>query len=98
MLDSSSVVARASDVMAAIVDDELVMIRLESDGYFGLDAIGRRIWELLDEPRTVGEICSSLLEKYDVQPADCEADVQRFLGELQEHGVITVENSNATLA
>ena len=29
------------------------MMRLESNGYFGLDAVGRRIWELLDEPRTV---------------------------------------------
>ena len=83
MVGSSSVVKRANDVLAANVDDELVMMRLESNGYFGLDAIGRRIWELLDEPRTVGEICSTLLDEYDVQPAACEADVLRFLNELE---------------
>ncbi|MCB9139778.1 MAG: PqqD family protein [Caldilineaceae bacterium] len=92
MLTSSSIVSRADDVLAANVDNELVMIRLESDGYFGLDEIGRRIWELLDEARTVDAICSSLLEEYDVQPADCEADVLRFLSELEEHGVVFVEN------
>lgn len=44
-LTTSSVVRRANDVFSANIDTELVMMRLESNGYFGLDAIsGWRIW------------------------------------------------------
>lgn len=97
MLTSASVVSQASDVLSAAVDTELVMMRMESSGYFGLDAIGRRIWELLDQPRTVAAICATLLNEYDVQPAECEADVLRFLGELVTYGVVVVRDPQATL-
>ena len=91
MIAPSSVVKRADDVMAANVDDELVMLRMESNGYFGLDAIGRRIWEMLEEPRTVASICSTLLDEYDVDAAACEADVLYFLAELEKHGVVATQ-------
>ena len=84
-------VRRANDVFSANIDTELVMMRLESNGYFGLDAIGRRIWELLAAPRTVSAICTALAAEYDVAPAECEADVVRFLGELAAYGVVDVQ-------
>jgi len=90
MLTATSVVVQAGDVLTANVDTELVMMRLESNGYFGLDAIGRRIWELIAAPRPVAAICAALVEEYAVAPDTCEADVLRFLQELVDYGVVAV--------
>jgi hypothetical protein len=91
MVTTRSVVAQAGDVLVANVDTELVMMRLESNGYFGLDAIGRRIWELIAQPQPVSAICARLLTEFDVTPDACEADVLGFLNELAGYGVITVQ-------
>jgi hypothetical protein len=87
-LHRESRIRRIEDVMTAEVDNEMVMMRLESNGYFGLDEIGRRVWELLAEPRSVAELCDLLCEEYDVSPAECERDTLLFLGELDSHGLL----------
>ena len=84
----NTTVHRVNDVMTADVDNELVMMRLESNGYFGLDAIGRRIWELLDEPRTVAQLCALLCEEYEVSAEECERDLLHYLKELEAHGLL----------
>jgi len=89
-LNRDSIVRRVDDVMTAEVDNELVMMRLESNGYFGLDTIGRRIWELLAEPRPVSRICAELLEEYDVSAEECERDVLHYLRELDGYGLLQV--------
>jgi hypothetical protein len=33
--------------------------------HYGLEEVGARIWELIAEPRTVGEICDTLLDEYE---------------------------------
>lgn len=87
-LDRNSIVRRVDDVMSAEVDNEMVMMRLESNGYFGLDDIGRRIWELLAEPRPVADICTELRAEYEVDEEECERDILRYLHELDEHGLL----------
>ena len=87
-LNRNTTVHRVNDVMTADVDKELVMMRLESNGYFGLDAIGRRIWELMDEPRTVAELCTLLCDEYEVSAQECERDLLHYLKELEGHGLL----------
>ena len=87
-LTVDSVIARVSDVTSAEVDDELLMMRLESDAYFGLDDIGARIWALLEQPVSVGAVCATLVREYDVTPEQCQRDVLRFLGDLAEKGLV----------
>jgi Coenzyme PQQ synthesis protein D (PqqD) len=56
--------------------------------YYGLDDVGARIWELIAEPCTVGEICDTLLDEYEVEPDVCERDVIALLGELTAKGLV----------
>jgi len=87
-LTLDSVIARVSDVTSAEVDDELLMMRLESDAYFGLDDIGARIWAMLEQPVSVGAVCGALVAEYDVTPEQCQRDVLHFLGDLAEKGLV----------
>ena len=54
-LTLEAVVVRRGEPLTAEVDEELVMLDPREGRYFGADRIGRRIWELLEQPRTVDD-------------------------------------------
>ena len=71
-----------------IVDDELIALDVTSTRCFVLDAVGRRIWELLEAPRSVAQLCAALRKEYEADPATMAADVGAFLDELVTRGVV----------
>ena len=75
-------------VMARTVGDETVILDLASGTYFGLDPVGARIWALMGERKTLGEICATMLEEYEVEREQLEADVLRLAAELLERGLV----------
>jgi Coenzyme PQQ synthesis protein D (PqqD) len=89
-LTLESVVARSGKLLTAPVDGDLVMLDTESSRYFGLDPIGHRIWELLEEPSSVEALCSAMEAEFEVSPETCEEDVLGFLGELEEANLVEV--------
>lgn len=82
---------RNGDWLAAKVGDELVMMSAAKGNYIGLSAVGARIWELIETPRTAESLCAALVEEYDVDPATCRAEVESFLTTLGQHNAVRVE-------
>jgi hypothetical protein len=56
-LSMDTVVVRCSETIAREVDGELVMLDPRQSIYFALDSIGRRIWDLLEQPQQVNALC-----------------------------------------
>ena len=56
-------------VMSRLVDDETVLLDLESGMYFGLDGVGKRIWESVSNGITIGEIAKTISTEYEVDEA-----------------------------
>ena len=80
---------RGADILCAPVDaDNFVMMSVAHGLYYGLDAVGGRIWQLLDTPRTVGDICIALGEEFEVDDETCRADVLGFVADLVERGIV----------
>jgi hypothetical protein len=75
-------------VVAAELDDEAVLLNVETGVYFGLDAVGHRIWESLEAGRGETEITELLLADYDVEPERLAADIAEFLELLSRKGLI----------
>jgi hypothetical protein len=69
---------------------ELAIMDSNSGIYYGLDPVGARIWSLLMDWMTVGEIRDTLLEEYDVALSELEGDVAHLLQELCGKGLIEV--------
>ncbi len=84
----SSTIVRSSQFITTPMDNELAMMSLESNAYFGLDEIGAVIWEALEQPKTVGALCDELLARYDIDRAQCQADVIDFLTDLHEAKIV----------
>lgn len=91
MVDLNSLVRQGGDLICANLDGELVMMSIEKGNYYGLEGIGRRIWQLIEMPTKVSALCGALQEEFDVEKSDCEADTLEFLNELAEQGLIEVD-------
>jgi hypothetical protein len=78
----------SDQVLSQEVNGETVLLDLGSDFYFGLDEVGTRIWQLLNEKKAVGEIVELLLEEYEVERETLEQDMNELLGNLLEAGLI----------
>ena len=83
-------IRRNIQIISADMAGDTVMMGIELDAYYGLNAIGTRIWHLLEKDMTVQEICTILRSAYDVSDAQCQDDVRRFLQELLDYHPIEV--------
>lgn len=82
----------SEDAIARNVGGELVLMHLATGTYFGLNAVGARIWELTeDQPRSVAELRDAIAEEFDAPAETVEADVLALAAELAEHDLIAVE-------
>ena len=85
------IVKRLGDWMSAKVGDELVMMSVQNGRYLGLSDTGARVWELIEAPLSLDDICALLEKEFDVAPDICRAEVEAFLGEMAKHGAIALD-------
>lgn len=90
-LKTDSILIRTSQLPAAeLGPDDTVLLDAERGVYYGLEGPARQIWDKLSEEITLEDICTSLIEEYDVEREQCESDTRGFLAELIENGLVKV--------
>src|ERR1700722_11043921 len=89
-MDRDSLVARNEDLASAPVDREIVFLNMATDSYVALDEIGRRIWDLLESPRSIADLTRELSAEFEGMPDVIAADVLTFLKELEREGMVSV--------
>ena len=92
---ATAVVTVSKDQISCDLGGEAAILQLASGVYFGLDAVGASVWQLIQQPKTVGEIHAALLEEYDVEAARCEADLQALLRDMLAAGLIQITHDPA---
>ena len=75
-------------VLSRRVGDETVLLDLESGIYFGLDGVGKRIWETICEGKSLSEAVSFIVNEYDVGKEQAADDVITFAADLVERGLL----------
>ncbi|CAN5807355.1 hypothetical protein BH23ACT11_BH23ACT11_01060 [soil metagenome] len=93
-ISERSTVAAARDQVSSDLGGEVAILNLDAGMYYGLDEVGGRIWELVQEPRVVRVIQSTIAEEYEVEPARAERDVLALLHQLVDEGLIEVKNES----
>ena len=82
---------RNDDILHSPVgNDETVMMSIEKGRYYSLNDVGARIWELLETPRTVGELCQRICSEFDVDAPTCEVAVLNFSRDLVANDLVLV--------
>lgn len=90
-LQPTSLLQRDQNLFASEVDDELVMLSETSGAYFGLNPVGRSIWQLLEHPLPYSALLDKLTEIYEVSREQCAHDVQAFLAEMIAQKLVVVD-------
>lgn len=91
----ASVVATDGHVFSELGGD-VVILNLKDGLYYGLNAIGSRVWTLIQEPAAVRQICATLLDEYEVAPGPCEQDLLLLLDDMLASGLIEVCDGSAS--
>ena len=72
------------------VGGEAVVLALREGVYYGLNPVGARVWQLVQQPRTLTELCDAVVADFDVDRPTCERDVARLVAQLRERGLVEV--------
>ena len=91
-LSLRSHVRAAPEQVSSDVAGETVILELGRGMYYGLADVGSRVWHLLREPRTVGEIRDVVVSEYDVEPERAGTDLLSLLAEMQARGLVEVRD------
>ena len=81
----------SKDVLAQELAGETVLLDLASENYFGLDTVGTRVWQLLNEGQARSDLIDILLDEYEVERAVLEKDIAELLDRLNEAGLIKID-------
>jgi hypothetical protein len=76
------------EVLAQEVHGEIVLLDLEGEAYFGLNAVGARVWQLLREQKDIAQILDHLEGEFDVSRAQLEVDLPELLDTLVRAGLV----------
>lgn len=81
-------VEAGDDVIFQALHDELVLLNMKSQEYFGLDDVGSEMWNLLIEHGDLEVVTSLLAGKYDVDPQTVRRDLIGLVERLLETGLL----------
>lgn len=92
MFEPSTVFRRSRRQVSCDLNGEAAILHLDRSVYFGLKGVGALVWMALDEPQSLAELNRLVCKEFDVDAARAEADLMKFLSELQIAGLVeTVE-------
>ena len=77
----------APEVLFQKVGGETLLLDLASETYFGLDAVGTRIWHLLIEHGSLRSVYDAMLNEFDVEPTRLQDDLLNHVAQLADAGL-----------
>jgi hypothetical protein len=89
-------IVRNDELPSAPVDREIVFLNARLERYVALDDVGRRIWDKLAAPITVGALVDELEREFTAPPGAIARDVLAFVSELEREGMVRVVDDAAT--
>jgi hypothetical protein len=89
-LNEQSAIVASKEQLSHDLAGEVAILNLTNGVYYGLDPVGARVWNLIQERKTFAELRDTLLAEYEVDAAGLEADLRDLLGQLAEQQLIEI--------
>ncbi|SFV90142.1 hypothetical protein MNB_SV-4-1258 [hydrothermal vent metagenome] len=89
-MDINSRVILNQNIFAQEVDGEMVLLDMQSENYFGMDAVGTSIWQALkEEGGEIANVLERLSQMYDADRQTLQKDLLAFVENLEKNGLVT---------
>ena len=85
--------ARSNNVVSRVIAGETLIVPVRRGiadlaSLFSFNAVASTIWAALEKPRTADELVSTIADAFEVSPEKAREDLQVFLDEAQNAGII----------
>ena len=81
-------IERDPSLRTVVLETDVVVTNLAECKCFALNGSASMVWNLLDTPNTVDQICTALIARYDVSEDQCRADVETLVDEWRNLGLV----------
>ena len=76
------------DVLFQELQGEAVLLNLKTGVYLGLNQVGTRIWQLLQEDGSLSRVMEVMLREYDVTREKLAQDLLDLIGQMEQQGLL----------
>jgi hypothetical protein len=88
MISANDTIVRDPAALFSALDDQLIMIDIESGKYLTIDAIGTDIWQAIEQPIVVETLVERLMDRYAAPRERIREDALAFLNNLATRGFV----------
>lgn len=96
MISLSSYVRRNDKLVWRIIDNYVFIMDPTTSMLHTLNGVGSRIWELLDSTNAIEEIVQEICSEFEVTSEIAREDVLKFVSELAQREMLTVDSKLLT--
>ncbi len=89
MTVQDQVIQRVTELGITDLDEAFILSVPTTEQMFGVNRVGRRIFQLLESPTTLDHVVTTLVEEFQVDRSQCESDVAEFVNELADQGMLS---------
>ncbi len=80
------------DILISNLQDESVILNLDSERYFGLDGVGTRMLTVLSTSNSIEAAYELLAAEYDVDAKVLRQDLTTLIENLLQQGLVSIEH------
>src|SRR5215469_9148511 len=84
-----------SHVLIRFLGEQSVLVNLNTQRYFALDADGTRMWQLVTAASSIEDAYLQLLDEFEKNPQILRLNLSQLLQHLLENGLIAAEPTDA---
>jgi len=88
---SQGIVRRTNAWVSGKSADETLMMRIDTGEYLALNDTATVLWDALESPCSLEQLCERLTVGFPVEPEQARGDIIRLLDELEEEGAVTLD-------
>ena len=84
----NSPVRPSADVIFRELEGEAVLLDLGSGRYFGLNAVGTRVWMLIEAASPMEHVIAAIADEFEADREEIARDVRDLVSELTARGLL----------
>jgi hypothetical protein len=85
---TDTLIRRTDSQVSTAMEGETILLQLESGNYFSLNEVGALVWNELEAPRTVQQLCERVCAEYEVDVQLCLRDVTQLIEHLLKEQMV----------
>jgi hypothetical protein len=85
------IAVKSDKVASRVIDAEAVIVILDKQQTIVLNEVGSRIWEIMDEKKSVDDFARIIASEFDITYDEATKDIVEFIEDLTQRGAIVIK-------